>query len=252
MNAPVGGGRAAHLQPIAALTEYEVELGVIAADAVELTEELGRLRSHASDLGRAVSKRDESIAEQQRTIAQLEVELARLRECVGEASEALRVARARIVELDRQADALSLESDGLRADLAEREALLGQVREAWGTARDLLVEQGRRLARESTARHHAVHEAKRLQSRVEALERQLGAKPGADRSAAGAETVAETVGGHVRLVALPNGYRIVVSSDGCPTVGDSVDIDGVSLVVVRTGRSPLPGDRRPCAFLSTG
>jgi hypothetical protein len=35
-----------------------------------------------------------------------------------------------------------------------------------------------------------------------------------------------------------------------PAAGESVEIDGERFNVVRTGRSPLPGDARPCVYLA--
>ena len=45
------------------------------------------------------------------------------------------------------------------------------------------------------------------------------------------------------------GYRIVERDGHVPAVGASVDVDGRPFVVVSTGRSLLPGDRRRCAYL---
>lgn len=56
--------------------------------------------------------------------------------------------------------------------------------------------------------------------------------------------------GHVRFVASPDGYRLATSDERCARAGDVVEIDGRSFVVTRVGRSPLPDDARPCAFLA--
>jgi hypothetical protein len=57
--------------------------------------------------------------------------------------------------------------------------------------------------------------------------------------------------GYVAFVPTPAGYRLVVRSEDPPEPGATVDFgegDG-PLVVVRYGRSPLPFDARPCAYL---
>ena len=55
--------------------------------------------------------------------------------------------------------------------------------------------------------------------------------------------------GHVLLVPSPDGYRLL-ERDGAPPVrGDLLDVDGVEFSVLRLGPSPLPGDRRRCAYL---
>ena len=58
--------------------------------------------------------------------------------------------------------------------------------------------------------------------------------------------------GHVTAyVALVPGarYRLVERDDGPPTVGARISVDGDAYLVARLGASPLPGDRRRCAFL---
>jgi predicted nuclease with TOPRIM domain len=55
--------------------------------------------------------------------------------------------------------------------------------------------------------------------------------------------------GHVRLIALSGGYRLSVSDEPSPRQGDRVEVEGAWFVVARAGRSPLPGDGRPCALL---
>jgi hypothetical protein len=55
--------------------------------------------------------------------------------------------------------------------------------------------------------------------------------------------------GHLRVVALSDGYLLSPSDDPCSLPGDLVEVDGMQFVVSVIGRSPLPGDLRPCAFL---
>lgn len=60
------------------------------------------------------------------------------------------------------------------------------------------------------------------------------------------EEVAE---GHVLFVPGPAGYRLF-ERDGPPPAGvDVVELDEARYRVLRLGPSPLPGDRRRCAFL---
>ena len=55
--------------------------------------------------------------------------------------------------------------------------------------------------------------------------------------------------GWVAFVASPDGYRLL-GRDGPPPVSGAVlELDGDAFVVLRLGPSPLPGDRRRCAFL---
>jgi hypothetical protein len=54
---------------------------------------------------------------------------------------------------------------------------------------------------------------------------------------------------HVRLVSLARGYALVEADESVPPVGALIDLGGVLFIVDGVGRSPLPGDRRECAFL---
>ena len=65
------------------------------------------------------------------------------------------------------------------------------------------------------------------------------------------ETPREQVGGHVVFVASTTGYRLL-ERDGIPPARSDalvLDGDGAVAVVLRLGPSPLPGDRRRCAFV---
>ena len=47
----------------------------------------------------------------------------------------------------------------------------------------------------------------------------------------------------------PSGYELVEREGNPPGVGEWIDIDGRGQRVTKVGRSPLPGDGRPCAYL---
>ena len=55
--------------------------------------------------------------------------------------------------------------------------------------------------------------------------------------------------GVVLFVATPSGYRLVDSGGTELERGDRVELSEGSFRVLRLGPSPLPGDRRGCAFL---
>lgn len=55
---------------------------------------------------------------------------------------------------------------------------------------------------------------------------------------------------HVLFVAGSKGYEIVERDGAPPETGERVELeDGGVQLVARIARSPLPGDRRPCAYL---
>jgi hypothetical protein len=52
------------------------------------------------------------------------------------------------------------------------------------------------------------------------------------------------------FVATASGYRLLESEGGAAARGDRVELADGSFRVLRLGPSPLPGDRRRCAFLA--
>jgi hypothetical protein len=56
--------------------------------------------------------------------------------------------------------------------------------------------------------------------------------------------------GHCLFVSKPTGYELVNREGEPPPVGSTVELDGEGTWVVnRISQSPLPQDRRPCAYL---
>ena len=55
--------------------------------------------------------------------------------------------------------------------------------------------------------------------------------------------------GHLLLVWKPSGYELREAAGDPPAVGAEVEQDGKTLCVAKVGPSPLPGDRRLCAYL---
>ncbi|HET7354676.1 MAG TPA: hypothetical protein VFJ11_11605 [Gaiellaceae bacterium] len=54
---------------------------------------------------------------------------------------------------------------------------------------------------------------------------------------------------HLLFVWKPSGYELVVQDGEPPAVGSQVELDGNMLEVTKLAPSPLPGDRRVCAYL---
>ena len=57
------------------------------------------------------------------------------------------------------------------------------------------------------------------------------------------------VDGWLAFVHSPDGYRLLDQEGDPPVRNAPVELDGGSFVVLRLGPSPLPGDRRRCAFV---
>jgi hypothetical protein len=54
---------------------------------------------------------------------------------------------------------------------------------------------------------------------------------------------------HLVFVWKPSGYELREAPGDPPDVGAEVEQDGRIMQVTKVGPSPLPGDRRPCAYL---
>jgi hypothetical protein len=54
---------------------------------------------------------------------------------------------------------------------------------------------------------------------------------------------------HLVFVWKPSGYELREAAGDPPTVGSEVEQDGRLMQVTKVGPSPLPGDRRACAYL---
>lgn len=55
--------------------------------------------------------------------------------------------------------------------------------------------------------------------------------------------------GHVLFFATPDGYVVVEADEPPPPIGQVLLLEDGCFRVQRAGRSPFPGDRRPCLFL---
>jgi hypothetical protein len=56
--------------------------------------------------------------------------------------------------------------------------------------------------------------------------------------------------GHLLFVWKPSGYELVEQDGDAPAVGTEVELDGTQLRVIKLAPSPLPSDKRACAYLS--
>ncbi len=205
---------------------------MIAADVEGLTEALDRVRAGASPLVQWLAERDVVIADN-------DIELARLRDeqqlalrRADDATAALHETRDLLQDHDGRVTAATRELDDLRSALAERDRALEDAEHARARLDEALAEREAQLVQERAA--VAV-----LHSRVTIAADQLVTEEGAR----------EPIAGHVGYAPFPEGYRLVTSDAQCPLPGDVVDIEGHSFLVARVGRSPLPADARPCAFL---
>jgi len=79
-------------------------------------------------------------------------------------------------------------------------------------------------------------------AQVERLEHAISSQNGNGNGAAPAAT-------HLLFVRTPDGYGLRLAVGEAPAPGAQVFVDGAAHVVAKLGPSPLPGDRRRCAYL---
>ena len=60
----------------------------------------------------------------------------------------------------------------------------------------------------------------------------------------------QTGGTHLLFIWKPSGYELREREGEPPAVGSQIEIDERTETVLKIGASPLPGDSRPCAYLS--
>jgi DNA repair exonuclease SbcCD ATPase subunit len=200
------------------LVRCDEDLSSIASDVEALLEELSNLRAMTERL-----LTDD--AQQRARAAEYETEALRLK---SEHSEALRRAAGFEFAL-QEADARVNGSETRTANL-ERE----------------LDEMQRTLADRERLLSRAQHQLEETRTQFAHREDEPSTPSGVSPAVGNAH---ETVAGHVSFGGFPDGYRVTSSDERCPPPGERIEIDGHRFVVARVGRSPLPSDERPCAFL---
>jgi hypothetical protein len=219
----------------ATLAGCDDSLSTLAADVTALLEELGRLRAATGQLVHRHQEQEAALARHQVELGRLESErlLAQAR------ADELHEADTRLRNSEVVAASLADELDTLRRALADRDRHAAEAKSELSRMREALSEREALLRRDRALvvglRLHAERGGGASRHDI-ASER--------PRSYKDATTV-----GHVRFIASPDGYRLMSSDERCVRPDDVVDIEGRSFLVTGVGRSPLPGDGRPCAFL---
>ena len=63
-------------------------------------------------------------------------------------------------------------------------------------------------------------------------------------------TAQATAARHLLFVWKPSGYELLERDGDPPPPGSAIEEGDARLVVTKIGASPLPGDTRPCAYLT--
>ena len=199
-----GSDRTSYPLDVGELAEWGQQLSVIAEEAIDLQEELSRLREESDAVAELLEQRERELGEK----------------------------TALLMRLTGERDQTEKSMTAANASLSEAQALSKQDRERIASLEQLLELRQAELER-ATALEQELHS---LRAHVEELETRGAAVPPQPRT-------------HLRLVAMPTGYTLAESAEPPPQVGELIEIDDRQYVVAGSGRSPLPGDERPCVLL---
>ena len=172
----------------------------------------------------------------------LQHELSRLREksdgvvqLLEQREHELEEKTASLVQLAQEREQTETSMTAANASLSEAQALLQEDRERMASLEQLLEQREHELGH-TAALEQELHSLRAHAVELEELKSRRAATPPEPRS-------------HLRLVALPTGYALSETPEPPPRVGELIGIDGKRYAVASSGRSPLPGDERPCVLL---
>jgi hypothetical protein len=144
------------------------------------------------------------------------------------------------------------ELNALAAELSRREQVLRESEDALAERRqELGAVELRRAALER--REEALNEREaaleRIAGELQERETALREREHADPTAAALPEAAVEPAEDAHLVfAAGDRYRLLECDGPAPAAGAVVEVDGAQLAVRRLGPSPIPGDRRRCAY----
>jgi DNA repair exonuclease SbcCD ATPase subunit len=223
----------------------------------ELTELAGRLSSRES----VVAETEEALAERRRELGAVELRraaverreetLADRERALDRRAEEIAAREQQLEQLDERARELDEQERMLAGRANEVEALQSRVEDTLSVVereQQLLSERETVLLereRELDDREAELREA------VATVSRGLGLPPAPQEipaTVAVAPASPQPEPDYVALVSDDGRYRLVARDDGPPAVGGEIVVDETTYRIIRLGASPLPGDRRRCAF----
>jgi predicted nucleic acid-binding Zn-ribbon protein len=205
----------------ARIAELEGELGLARADSARLESIVSSMSEEAERLAQQLADSDEALVREAGLRQELETDLHRLRADATEHEE-------RLTDLERQVGEMTFE-------LAEERMRYATTEEARGAAADA-------LAREQLARERVEAELFELRGELDAVAARL--------AEAEAPPLAVEHADHLVFAPGEAGYELTRRTGTPPELGTVTELGGVELRVVKIGRSPLPDDPRPCAYLA--
>ena len=219
---------------VSAVRQAEGASAALTRSEARLAEQAGRF----AELERQLATVDATNAAHQQVVAELEARLEAERTKREGSERALVAAQAHTQSVERslaearsRLESLSGDHERLLAERAEERA------QAQRQADTLEAALSRRVAglselEASLARVRSEHE----EVKAVAPERPYLVKDSSSLT-------------HLRFVLRAGGYTVTQSEGEPPEIGQLVELDGERFVVAKTGPSPFPYDRRPCAYL---
>lgn len=198
------------------------------------------------DRGRELEEQTERLQQTIESLERREEQAARLRSAV---EEMLRHGSAELDEHHAELAALALELRAREEAVREQERDLSLRKQELGAVelRRAAVERREEAAAErETALEQAGADLSDRELRIATHERSERVVSDPVQSPA-PELESAT---HLLYVAR-DGWQLVERDGPAPLLDAAVEVDGEALVVMRVGRSPLPGDRRACAYLES-
>jgi chromosome segregation ATPase len=244
-----------------------------AAAATEVAQELAASHDKAGGLEQRIGEREHALVREAEARAAVEADLEALR---VEAAE-LRRQVPQVSELEQELAVAHDKAAGLEQRVGEREEARAREAEARAAVELQLASLGasaealdHRLQEECAAHVVTRRELGRVEEELAELQRQTDklAATESELSAcarlleevsAGLESAKDRLGErdvdgadpdrHVVFIPLEGVYALAERPGPSPAVGAYEDVDGVRFLVSRIGPSPLPADRRRCAYV---
>ena len=210
------------------LEQREHELDEKTASLVQLAQEREQTET-------STAAANASLSEAQALLQADRERMASLEQLLEQREHELDEKTASLVQLAQEREQTETSMAAANASLSEAQALLQADRERMASLEQLLELREAELEH-TTALEQELHSLRAHVLELEALETRRAVTPLQPRS-------------HLRLVALPTGYALSETPEPPPQVGELIGIDGKRYAVASSGRSPLPGDERPCVLL---
>lgn len=191
----------------------------------------GLMAERRRELERYAARFDETVADLERREELIRDSRASVERLLRLGTADLDARESDLVDLIRELTEREADLRAAEADLTRRRGELGAV-------------ELRRAALERREQALAARE-----EQISAIEARLAERDAISRSD---DQPVETVT-RAQLAFVPDGaYRLVPLDDAALATGSGLEVDGKQYVVARIGPSPLPGDRRRCAYLVRG